>query len=83
MFALEEEQPTEDVNGFLACYQTSQQNLNEIIALIPIPYQHIRLCAILVQLVYALGYVRRGIQTVVAGVRTYTRADCLWLTAFG
>uniref|UniRef100_A0A7S3AI93 Uncharacterized protein n=1 Tax=Haptolina ericina TaxID=156174 RepID=A0A7S3AI93_9EUKA len=63
MFALEEEQPTEDVNGFLACYQTSQQSLDEIIALIPIPYQHIRLCAILVRLVYALGYVRKSIQT--------------------
>ena len=32
MFALEEEQLTEHAEGFLACYRTSEQRLDDIIA---------------------------------------------------
>ena len=63
MFALEEEQLTEHAEGFLACYRTSEQRLDDIIALIPIPYSSVQSCAVLVRLVYMIDYVRRVVQT--------------------
>ena len=63
MFALEEEQLTEHAEGFLACYRTSEQKLDDIIALIPIPYSSVQSCAVLVRLVYMIDYVRRVVQT--------------------
>ena len=65
MFALGGEplQYTGGAEAFLAIYKTSEQNLDDIIALIPMPFTSVETCAILVRLVYMVEYVRRVIQT--------------------
>lgn len=63
IFALVEHTPTEDVSGFIAFYDTTEQKLDEIHTLLCIPKAGINRYTVLVRLVYLLSYVRNGIQT--------------------
>lgn len=63
MFELENQQPTQRVDGFLALYRTSEQKIDDIIALLPLPKASMQACSVLVRLVYLVGYIREVIQT--------------------
>ena len=63
MFELEDQQPTERVEGFLALYRTSEQKLDDIVALLPLPKSNVQACLVLVRLVYMICYIRSVVQT--------------------
>lgn len=63
MFELDHQQPTERVDGFLALYRNSEQQMSDVVALLPLPKASVQACIVLVRLVYLTGYIREVIQT--------------------
>lgn len=56
-------QYTDGADAFIAIYRNSEQKLDDIIALLPMPYESARPCSVLVRLVYIVEYTRRVVQT--------------------
>jgi len=63
MFELDHQQPTERVDGFLALYRNSEQQMSDVVALLPLPKGSVQTVIVLVRLVYLTGYIREVIQT--------------------
>lgn len=56
-------QYTDGADAFIAIYRNSEQKLDDIIALLPMPLDSARPCSVLVRLVYIVEYTRRVVQT--------------------
>ena len=63
IFAMEHGQPSEDVDGFLLVYESSTQELSELVVLLSFPKKDINKYGVLVRLTYMVGYVRTALQT--------------------
>eukprot|EP00967_Tisochrysis_lutea_P149651 scaffold288080_cov36-Tisochrysis_lutea.AAC.1 len=63
IFATINGQPTDDVSGFIAMYETSEQRLDEILSLISMQRFELSHYRVLVRLLYLIAYVRTSMQT--------------------
>jgi hypothetical protein len=63
IFATVDGQPTDDVSGFIAMYETPEQRLDEILYLLCMPHLELGHYRVLVRLLYLIAYVRTSLQT--------------------